>query len=54
MKRLFRPVVECRFFGGLSNEETADALDISPRTVRRDWLTARAWLFRALHGDESQ
>jgi RNA polymerase sigma factor (TIGR02999 family) len=47
-------VVECRFFGGLSNEETADALDISPRTVRRDWLTARAWLFRALHGDESQ
>jgi len=44
-------VVECRFFGGLSNEETADVLGISPRTVRRDWLTARAWLYRALRGD---
>jgi RNA polymerase sigma factor (TIGR02999 family) len=37
-------VVECRFFAGLSIEETAAALDVSPRTVRRDWRTARAFL----------
>ncbi len=37
-------VVECRFFGGLSIQETAEALDISPRTVRNDWTVARAWL----------
>ncbi|PAP78768.1 hypothetical protein BSZ37_12700 [Rubrivirga marina] len=43
-------VVECRFFGGLSVEETAAALDISPRTVKADWGLARAWLFDALHG----
>jgi RNA polymerase sigma-70 factor, ECF subfamily len=41
-------VVECRFFGGLSVEETAAALDLAPRTVKRDWALARAWLFRAL------
>jgi len=41
-------VVECRFFGGLSVEETAEALAISPRTVKRDWRTARAWLQRQL------
>lgn len=46
-------VVEFRFFGGLSNEETADLLGVSPRTVRRDWLMAKAWLYRALRGDES-
>jgi RNA polymerase sigma factor (TIGR02999 family) len=39
-------VVECRFFGGLSVEETAAALDISPRSVKRDWSFARAWLAR--------
>jgi len=38
-------VVECRFFAGLSVEETASALDISPATVKRDWSFARAWLF---------
>ncbi|MGH9379088.1 MAG: ECF-type sigma factor [Thermoanaerobaculia bacterium] len=44
-------VVECRYFGGLSLEETARALGVSPRTVRRDWLFARAWLHRELaHG----
>ncbi|MGH9866860.1 MAG: ECF-type sigma factor [Candidatus Polarisedimenticolia bacterium] len=43
-------VVECRFFGGLSVEETAAALDIAPRSVKRDWTMARAWLYRALHG----
>ena len=43
-------VVECRFFAGLSVEETAAALDISPRTVKYDWALARAWLQDALHG----
>ena len=41
-------VVECRFFVGLSIEETADALALSPATVKRDWLAARAWLNREL------
>lgn len=41
--RLIR-VVECRFFAGLSEEETAAALDVSTRTVQRDWMRARAWL----------
>ena len=41
-------VVELRFFGGLSVEETAEALGISVRTVHTDWALARAWLFRAL------
>ena len=43
-------VVECRFFAGLSVEETAEALDISPRTVKYDWALARAWLQDALRG----
>lgn len=43
-------VVECRFFGGMSVEETAAALDISPATVKRDWTLARAWLNRDLAG----
>ena len=37
-------IVELRFFGGLTVEETAQALDISPKTVKRDWSVARAWL----------
>lgn len=41
-------VVELRFFGGLSLEETAEALQVSVGTVRRDWSLARAWLFREL------
>lgn len=41
-------VVELRFFGGLTVEETAELLSISPRTVKRDWLTARHWLQREI------
>jgi RNA polymerase sigma factor (TIGR02999 family) len=41
-------VVECRYFGGLSEEETARALGVTDRTVRRDWMKARQWLYRAL------
>lgn len=41
-------VVECRFFGGMSVEETAEALETSPATVKRDWTMARAWLNREL------
>lgn len=41
-------VVECRFFAGLSIEETAAALDIAPTTVKRDWTLARAWLQREM------
>ena len=39
-------VVELRFFGGLSLEETAEVLNVSVGTVRRDWSLARAWLYR--------
>jgi RNA polymerase sigma factor (TIGR02999 family) len=41
-------VVDCRFFGGLTIEETAIALNTSPRTVKRDWALAQAWLHREL------
>jgi RNA polymerase sigma factor (TIGR02999 family) len=41
-------IVEARFFGGLSVEETAEALHISPVTVMRDWSLAKAWLYDAL------
>jgi RNA polymerase sigma factor (TIGR02999 family) len=41
-------IVECRFFGGMSVEETAELLNISPATVKREWATARAWLNREL------
>ena len=41
-------VVECRFFAGLTVEETADALGLSAPTVKRDWRAARAWLAREL------
>ena len=43
-------VVEMRFFGGLSVDETADVLKVSPATVMRDWSTAKAWLYRELAG----
>jgi RNA polymerase sigma-70 factor (ECF subfamily) len=43
-------VVELRYFGGLSIEETGEALGISPATVKREWTFAKAWLLRALQG----
>jgi RNA polymerase sigma factor (TIGR02999 family) len=47
-------IVECRFFGGLTVEETAEALDISPATVKRGWNLARAWLYRELSQDSPE
>jgi RNA polymerase sigma factor (TIGR02999 family) len=44
-------VVELRFFGGLTVEETAEALHISPETVKRDWRFAKLWLLRELSGE---
>jgi RNA polymerase sigma factor (TIGR02999 family) len=41
-------IVELRYFGGLSIEETADVLNISPRTVRREWQRSKAWLYRMI------
>jgi RNA polymerase sigma factor (TIGR02999 family) len=49
-ERLAR-VVECRFFGGMTEQETAQALRITERTVRRDWVKARGLLYQALVGD---
>ncbi len=43
-------LIELRFFGGLTIEETAEAMDISPATVKRHWTVARAWLARELEG----
>jgi DNA-directed RNA polymerase specialized sigma24 family protein len=43
-------VVELRFFGGLSVEETAEVLRVSPETVMHDWKLAKAWLLRELAG----
>ena len=45
-------VVECRFFGGMNIKETAEALDISPRTVHNDWTIARAWLNHRLEQEK--
>jgi len=47
-------VIELRFFGGLSLEETAEVLKVSVGTVRRDWSLARAWLFRELHKKDNR
>jgi RNA polymerase sigma factor (TIGR02999 family) len=46
-------VVELRFFGGLTVEETAEVMKLSPQTVNRDWKTAKVWLFRELNGGKS-
>lgn len=45
-------IVELRYFGGLTIEETARVLDVSPATVKLDWKMARAWLFRELSGED--
>jgi RNA polymerase sigma factor (TIGR02999 family) len=44
-------IVELRFFAGLTIEDTSEVLGISPATVKREWVTARAWLFRAMTGE---
>ena len=46
-------VVDCRFFGGMSQEETALALQLTPRTVRRDWTKARMWLAMAMDSERA-
>jgi RNA polymerase sigma factor (TIGR02999 family) len=45
-------IVELRFFGGLSNEEASEVLNVSPATVQRQWSGARAWLYHELRRDE--
>jgi len=45
-------IVELRFFGGLTVEETADALGVSPATIKRDWAIAKGWLHRELVGSD--
>lgn len=44
-------VVECRFFGGMTEEETAEALGIGLRTAKRDWAKARSWLYQEIYQD---
>lgn len=51
-ERLAR-VVEVRFFGGLTIDETAQLLEVSAMTVNRDWKKAKAWLYRILNADGS-
>jgi RNA polymerase sigma factor (TIGR02999 family) len=46
-------IIEMRFFGGLSVEETAEVLKVSPATVRRDWSIAKFWLYRELNAGPS-
>jgi DNA-directed RNA polymerase specialized sigma24 family protein len=46
-------VVELRFFGGLSVEETADVLGVSKETVKRDWRLAKLWLLREMSGEKT-
>jgi RNA polymerase sigma factor (TIGR02999 family) len=44
-------IVELRFFAGLTIKDTSEVLGISPATVKRDWVTARAWLYHAITGE---
>lgn len=48
-----RRVVELRFFAGLTEDEVADVLGVTPRTAQRDWAKARAWLYQELYPDAS-
>jgi RNA polymerase sigma factor (TIGR02999 family) len=47
-----RQVIECRFFGGMEEKDIAEVLGISERTVRRDWVKARAWLYKAMYPEK--
>lgn len=47
-----RKVVECRYFGGMTEEEIAEVLGVSKRSVQRDWVKARAWLYNELYSAE--
>lgn len=47
-------IVECRFFGGLTEEETGAALGISVRTVKRDWAKAKSWLYQEMYPEHAQ
>ena len=47
-------VVSLRFFAGLSVEETAAALELSPRTVKREWSVAKVWLYREMTGEHGE
>ena len=47
-------IVEMRFFGGLTEAETAEAMDVSERTVRREWAMARAWLRTRLEDEPGE
>lgn len=49
-----RTVVELRFFAGLDENEIAAALDVTTRTIQRDWAKARAWLYREVYGDRER
>ena len=49
-----RQVVEYRFFGGMEEREIAEVLGVTDRTVRRDWVKARAWLYRSLYPDAAE
>lgn len=48
-----RRIVECRYFAGMQESEIGEALGISERTVRREWVKARAWLYDMLYGNEA-
>jgi RNA polymerase sigma factor (TIGR02999 family) len=47
-----RQVIECRFFGGMEEADIAAVLGVSERTVRRDWVKARAWLYQSLYPEK--
>ena len=44
-------IIECKFFGGMTNDETAEIVGVSKATVKRDWAMAQAWLYREVKGD---
>ena len=46
-------IVELRFFGGMTIEETAEVMNVSPATIKREWALAKGWLYRELTGDSS-